>query len=372
MFRFSFGKLSRAFLKVSLLVGVVTLPGNAGASVRLSFLADPAVRQETLELLEHSGCPEETTRWFRRAVEGYHATCCELGSGKFPSPEAGSYTFSSVDEIIRALPHPLCETVHHFDLNCFDTIIALTWGQLRSRLVPDQDYGSFLAPHLSTNGAWSLKAANTPRQAFGLCYPEWYREQTEPAFPQPMADLRMVLTAGLFAGYDLPSPTRELKLPGAVLEELRKNWRRQGFGFPEGVQVVLCHEVNFPKGWFVTAHAGLLIPRPAGFTYIEKAGGSGPFVRLDFMEAGELLLWLAQIFKDADQLGYTHHFATFNDREIRPLEPIAKSQPVAVAASSIEIAGMVRTERVALIVAGVLALCLSVRWVTVAVGARRG
>ena len=37
-------------------------------------------------------------------------------------------------------------------------------------------------------------------------------------------------------------------------------------------------------------------------------------------------MWLSNIFKDADRLGYTHHFATFNDRHIENLDVPNKTQ----------------------------------------------
>ena len=74
----------------------------------------------------------------------------------------------------------------------------------------------------------------------------------------------------------------------------------------------------------MTAHAGLLFPREHGFTYIEKAGGSGPFVRLDFDERGALLTWFSGMFRGAERLGYTHHFATFDNTRIQPIEFLKK------------------------------------------------
>jgi hypothetical protein len=108
------------------------------------------------------------------------------------------------------------------------------------------------------------------------------------------------------------------------MEALRASWARQSMSFPERFEVVQCHEVNFPQRWFVTAHAGLLFPRERGYTYIEKAGGSGPFVRLDFADRAMLLTWFGGMFRGAERLGYTHHFATFNDKKIEMVEFLKK------------------------------------------------
>jgi len=108
------------------------------------------------------------------------------------------------------------------------------------------------------------------------------------------------------------------------MDALLATWRRHDLKFPPRFEVVLCHEVNFPLRTCVTAHAGLLFPRKHGYTYIEKSGGSGPFVRLDFEDRADLLTWLAGMFRGAEKFGYTHHFATFNDTKIEMLEFLKK------------------------------------------------
>jgi hypothetical protein len=73
--------------------------------------------------------------------------------------------------------------------------------------------------------------------------------------------------------------------------------------FPARFEVVLCHEVNLPQHWFVTAHAGLLFHDRHGYPHVEKCGSSGPFVRLDFSEKAALLIWLGGMFRGAERLG---------------------------------------------------------------------
>jgi len=153
-----------------------------------------------------------------------------------------------------------------------------------------------------------------------LAYQPWYREATEDALPKSMFDARISLTAALFRCHVLPQSTTEAGLACGVMESLKAGWSRQRMSFPKRFEVVLCHEVNLPGRWIVTAHAGLVFPRQRGYTYIEKGGGSGPFVRLDFDDRTVLLTWLGGMFRGAEKLGYTHHFATFNDTKIEMLE----------------------------------------------------
>jgi hypothetical protein len=53
------------------------------------------------------------------------------------------------------------------------------------------------------------------------------------------------------------------------------------------------------------------------YVYIEKTGGSGPFVRLDFGNTGDLIAWLAWKF---DKTKGVPVFVTFNDSDIERLD----------------------------------------------------
>src|SRR6185503_19340600 len=118
----------------------------------------------------------------------------------------------------------------------------------------------------------------------------------------------------------LPESTEEQGLADNVRKTLRAGWKRDDVKFPTKFEVVLCHEIDFAHRWLATVHAGLLFSRKNGYTYIEKAGGSGPFVRLDFEDRAVLLGWLGGMFRGAERHGYTHHFATFNDAKIEMLQ----------------------------------------------------
>jgi len=292
----------------------------AGATVRVAFLTDRAALKDTLEILHKIGCSDGAAGAFQRAVERYSLTGFDFDFGKFPKPRDGFYLFESASNLVAALPHQLCNTAHAYEFNCFDTVVALAGESLRMSLRPDDIAGPFLVPHTPTNGSFSIVPKATARDAFELAYPSWYREATKDALPASLRDSRICLTAALFRCYVLPQSTTELRLGAGVLDALRVTWDRQGMKFGSNFYVVLCHEVNFPQRTVVTAHAGLLHSWKGGFTYIEKAGGSGPFVRLDFNDRNELLSWLTGMFKGAERFGYTHHFATFNDASIESLD----------------------------------------------------
>lgn len=288
------------------------------APVRVSFLVERDGLPDTLTVLKNSGCTQEAMSRFKKAVENYQATALVWDFDKFPKSQKGFFHFESASHLVAALPHQLCDSKHAYDFNCFDTLITVAAGRLRTGLRPDDIAGPFLVPHMSTNGGFMVLPAATPRDAFSLVYQPWYRDATKDAFSQ--SGTRISLTAALFRCHALPGSTTEPKLGSNVFESLRASWRRDNVLFPQDFEVVLCHQASFPQRMFLTAHAGLLFPRKKGYTYIEKAGGSGPFVRLDFDDRADLLTWLSGMFRGAGKLGYTHHFVTFNDTKIEMLE----------------------------------------------------
>lgn len=312
--RFQFVKTVNTLLVLGCLL---QFSSHAG-TVRISFLRDDAQLRQTAEFLQESGCKAEAISVFKRAVRHYYSTEFALDLTGFPKIQDGFYVFFSPQDLVSALPHALSNTPHAYEINCFDIAIILTADQLKIGLRPDEVSGQFFFSKLTTNGVVHGKAT-TAQDAFTQKVPPWYLEATKDIIPEAMADARVCLTSALFANHWLPRSANEEKLGAGVMEALRASWRQRGIKFPQAFDVVLCHEVNFPRWGFGTTHAGLLIRRDKGYTYIEKAGGSGPFVRLDLDDEADLLPWLAALFKGLEH-EYTHLFATFNDTKIEKLQ----------------------------------------------------
>ena len=294
--------------------------GAPAGSIRISFLADAALRRETVQILRDHGVQADAVTGFQKAVERYHETPFALDTSKFPRPRGGFYTFETPARLVAALPHPLCDTKHPYEFNCFDTILLLAGDGLQSSLRPDDVLGSFLVPHTETNGTFRFLPVTTAQQAFAATYAPWYRAAGESIMPQRMIEPRTRLTAALFRCHALPAPMTEHRLGEGVMEALRADWKLQGLGFPPKCEVVLVHEVDFPQRRIVTAHGGVLFAREGSWVYLEKDGGSGPFVRLDFDDKADLRVWLSAMFKGGNKFGYTHHFMTFSDTRIEPLD----------------------------------------------------
>lgn len=255
--------------------------GTAGP-IRLSFLTERTALRDTVTILQSNGCANESCSAFQRAVAHYISTPFDFDLSQFPLQQEGFYQFESARGAVAALPQPLSQIAHNYELNCFDTTILLAGKSLHLSLRPDDLSGPFFVPRpAATNGSFTVMPVETAKAAFTLAYQAWYREASERAFPESMHDARICLTAALFRFYYLPESTTEKALPDALMSALRNAWDREGLKFPQRFEVVLCHDVGLPQHYFVTAHASLLYPRPGGYTYIEKAGGGGRFVRVD-------------------------------------------------------------------------------------------
>ena len=305
--------MRRLLTIAAMLLGVQLQAG----SIRISLLTDSYALQDTLELLKENGCPAESMAAFRRAVERYNSTPGP-DLRMFPRERGGFHGFESPAQLLAALPHKLYETRHAYEFNCFDTVLLLADGQLRTSKRAGEIRGTILSLRTLPQGT-QVVPTTTVASAFTNAYADWYLQATRDVLPKRLAEFRPILTTGLFRCLELPAGTDGRLLTNTTLNALQDGWKQMGFVFPTKAQVVLCHQVNLPQRFLASVHAGLLFPRPRGFTYLEKAGGSGPFVRLDIQNRDDLVPWLSAIFTGAERQGFTHHFVTFNANNLVPL-----------------------------------------------------
>ena len=299
---------------------ILLLHGSLQAgTVRISFLKDDGALRETLDLLRKAGCRDDSVAAFRKMVDHYNSTALKVDVSKFPQAQNGYYPFQSSSQLLAVLPHRFWDIPQRFEINCFDMMIVLADGKLRSGLHPDDHSGVFLPAEVNQNGEEVCRAhVSTAREAFNISYPAWYRDASTNYIPSSMTDVRINLTAALYCFHFLPTPTNQDELSEQVINVLRASWKKQAILFPSEFQVVLCHQGILTNHAFVTTHAGLLFSVKNGYTYLEKTGGSGPFMRLDFDGRTDLLMWLAGKFGKASG---DYIFATFNDSEIEMLHP---------------------------------------------------
>ena len=267
-----------------------------------------------LNVLADDGCSRQSIAAFRKAVENYYSTGFDFSFAKFPQSQNGFYTFSSVQQLAAALPQRLPDTQHDYYFNCFDTVIVLASDRMKVGLKPDECFGPFMVTTVSSN-IENIAFAATARDVFTAIYPLWYREETESVFPESTREKRVCLTPAIASWHILPMTVREETLDSGVLNTLRASWQLHNLKYPQQFEVVLCHKVDLSSHTTCTPHAGLLFHRKTGFIYLEKAGGKGPFVRLDFDNMDDLDQWLSAVFEEQEHKSF-HLFATFNDTKI--------------------------------------------------------
>lgn len=292
---------------------------SKASPIKISFLDTEDAVKQTTALLLSEGCNHEAVSSFQRVVDWYNATPTDLDLKKFPPRVNGFYSFQSISNLVEALPHPLIYTYHQNELNCFDTVILLAGNLIQTELKPDDISGPFLSPLTMTNNDVALRVAATPKDAFAIVCPSWWMEASKSIFSDSMQDRRICLTAAFDAFHFLPSSTTREKLANTLLKTLQLNWKNQGIVFPTNLEVVIYHSVALAEHNSLTSHAGLLFRNHDQYVYIEKAGSSGPYVRLDFKNKKDLFIWHKAAIKQTTDKG-NPLFATFNDKEIDDLD----------------------------------------------------
>ena len=308
---------------IALFAGIVAAlvfsPAAQAGTVRVSFLNTASSLEETVGLLTNNGCGQEATSVFRRVVASYYAEGFPLDSSKFPEAQNGFYSFPTMQDFTKALPHRLCDIEHAWNFNCFDTVIVVADSKLQIGIGPDENFGPFMNSMFITNGEETIAFAATARDAFCRVTAQWYRDATDSVIPKSTQNARIGLTAELFRWHLLPLSATNATVEKDVWNALRSDWKRAGVRFPEQFQVVLYHKADLPAHTICTAHTGLLFRHRTGYTYLEKAGGRGPFLRLDFADKADLIPWLSGAFNEREHQNAAL-FVTFNDADIVKLE----------------------------------------------------
>ena len=289
--------------------------------LRVSFLDDEAQRANAIEFLAEQGFSKKSTGLLRNAMRSFYAEPFEMSMSNFPAQVAGFYSFPSGKELVAALPHKLCESKHGYQINCFDTVLLLAEEDMHTKVGLKDQGRIILAPWNRGKGMPQPIPAASAYDAFRWAYPNWYVTGTVHGVEAEWTAKRICLTVGLNAVKVLPWTTQEAELKDAVLETLRADWDAQGLELPEDYEIILGHNVDMKRRIFLTEHAGLLFRGKKHSTYFEKAGGSGPFVMLEFQDDEELAAWYEGTVSDGHEWGYTHHFMTFNDKRIKQLRP---------------------------------------------------
>lgn len=311
----------------------------ADQGVRVSFLDDETQRADALEFLSEEGFSRKAMELLRNAMRSVYTEPFQMSMSNFPARVDGYYSFPSGNELMSALPHKLCYANHDYQINCFDTVLLLAEEDMHTKVGLKDQGRVILAPWNRGKGMPQPIPAGSAYDAFRWSYPDWYVTETVRVAGMEWTAKRICLTVGLNAVKVLPRATQEAELKDAVLETLRAHWDAQGLELPKDYEIVLGHNVDMKRRIFLTEHAGILFRGKKHSTYFEKAGGSGPFVMLEFQDDEDLAAWYEGTVSDGPEWGYTHHFMTFNDKKIKQLRPqrldsLSAASPREVAAAA--------------------------------------
>ena len=209
------------WLLVLVAASIAIAPLPSTATIRVSFVNDEESMSPTLGIMSNSGFSDDSIACFRHIVKSYYAAGFDLDRSRFPKPKNGFYSFPTMDVAALALPHPVCEAQHAWDLNCFDSVIIMAGDKLQIGLRPDENFGPFLISTSLANGTESIVFAATARDAWSLNSTQWYRDATDAIFPNGMQDARICLNAELFRWHLLPASTTEPTLEKEIWNALK-------------------------------------------------------------------------------------------------------------------------------------------------------
>ena len=296
------------------------------APVRVSFLDTDATREATLTALANAGCDPANLAALRTAIRHYYQTPLALDVSAFPPAIDGFREFESIGDFVSALgPDRLSYLDHPFELNCFDTALLLAAPDMGIAADLNATNGPFFAVQVSRN----FQEAVVPVASLGEAAAVIHPPGTEP-FLKRMAqfefsDSHKALEAALYQYQALPLDAAPDAIPAETQNALRRHWERCGVRFPSHLSLAMLHRASALFHLAVTDHMGVLLKRDAGWLYLEKTGGRGPFLRIDVQDPADVAAYLSTVtWPD-----YQFNYLSANDDLFLdvPLRPAAVSTP---------------------------------------------
>lgn len=302
---------------IQLLLCAVT--ASAG-SIKVSFLNETQPLEDTLSILRRHGCASNAVAAYQKAICHYYSTPFEIDLRGFPEQSRGFYTFKTPEQFVAALPRRLCDIEHSYEVNCFIPVVSLSglWTATR----PDDLVGPLLAILNRGGQKWDTCTVACTRDAFLAQYGPDYAKEVEAITGSKWTDQQICLLASLHTCHVLPRSTTEVTLPINLLAVLQSRWRQEGVHFPTNSDVTLLHSIDL-KRWCrsLTDHAGIGFPMQHGYMYLEKAGGQGPFVRIDLEDPVDLIPYYRSYITEESKGEMTHWMMTVNDSKAICIEP---------------------------------------------------
>jgi len=303
---------------LALVVGpLFVLPALAG-TIDVSFLKDDRSRESTLKTLRQAGCPESEVDVLRRAIIHYYNTPFTYDTSAFPVRKEGFYTFASAADFVAALStNRLSQTKHMFEYNCFDTALLAAGYEMHATAEFTATGSPYLAVAIRTNGIEWLVPVASLQDAYNTAYPEWYQRFRTSISGRDQPQKYKTIAASLYQYHTLPLGTDETRMRDALHQVLRNNWSRCGLRFPDNTSVVMLHRARTDYHIAVSDHLGVLVKTQGGYMYLEKAGGQGPFLRIDTSSIEDIATYYSTMISP----DYPLNYMTIDDDTIIEVKP---------------------------------------------------
>ena len=266
----------------------------AAAPVRVSFLDTRAAREDTLRAFARAGCAPENIAALRNAMLHYYRTPLALDTSAFPPARGGFFEFDAIGDFISALgTNQLSFLDHGFELNCFHSALLLA--------APDMDITAdlqtrgepYLAIQVSDNfNEWVLPVTSLG-DVYAIAHPDNYESALGEICGLDISEKHKTLLAAFYQFHPLPLGTSSNTIAAETQAAFQRHLARCGLRFPSAVSLVLLHRARSDYHLAVTDHMGVLLKHKTGYLYLEKAGGKGPFLRLDVQDPADIAAYLS-------------------------------------------------------------------------------
>ena len=282
----------------------------AESSIRLSFLDDPQVLQDTVDRLTRAGCGSMALDGFRHLVENQKNRLEPRSDSRDSQGTAGTIHLHHSEQLNELGNSNYADAIQwqglpnqHF-LTCFDlALLILRDGPVFADRVAE----GFTTKHfrrletLSQGGVKRFQLSNLkdPGQWSGeelLSSRKTYEIRTQ--LPTRSAnETRLALS--LRSARAIPGHYVNTQLALSQLFQKKVDlWKRDGVVFSDAIQIVLCHFVDLRGKFIGVDHIGLLVKKEEGWMYVEKNGSTNPIIRVDFSSVEQLLDFMNSIFEE--------------------------------------------------------------------------
>ena len=266
------------------------------APVRMSFLNTDAAREDTLKILADAGCDPANLDALRKAIVHYYQTPLALDTSLFPTATSGFHEFASIGEFVSALgTNQLSFLDHPFELNCIDSALLLAASGMDATATLQAQDGTYLAIQVNSNyNEWLVPVASLG-DVYATAHPPGKALFMARAFGIDTPEKHKTLEAIFYQYQTLPLGTTPETVGVATRAALQRHWTRCGIRFPDHVFLVMLHRASVDYHLSVTDHFGVLIKRENGYTFLEKTGGRGPFLRIDVQDPADVAAYYSTV-----------------------------------------------------------------------------